>query len=169
MIAMTRLLVLLPIVFALGCGAPPDSAERLGRQGLLGYHVRAGAASEVPDGDEGFVVTANGLGGYRLAWVAFAGSASVFTATITSDSTFDPASVLGYSGREQIALSADQAEIDVQSVPDGTPDGVDFVPLVDPIYVDLRIDGAPANIYFTGADSSRLRVSRYNPAAFTSP
>ena len=169
MIAMTRLCVLAPLLFALGCGAPPDHAEHLGQRQLLGYHVRAGAASEVPDGDQGFVVTANGLGGYRIAWVAFAGSTSVFTASITSDSTFDPASVLGYSGREQVTLSADAAEIDAQSVPDGTADGVDFVPLVDPIYVDLRIDGAPANIYFTGADTSRLRVSSYDPVAFTSP
>lgn len=169
MIVMTRLLLLAPFFLALGCGAPPDAAEHLGQQRLLGYHVRAGAASEVPDGDQGFVVTANGLGGYRIAWVAFAGSPSVFSATITSDGTFDPTSVLGYSGREQITLATDDSEIDVRSVPGDSADGVDFVPLVDPIYVDLRIDGAPASIYFTGADSSRLRASRYDPVAFTSP
>ncbi|HEX9103493.1 MAG TPA: DUF3261 domain-containing protein, partial [Polyangia bacterium] len=68
----------LPLVVAAGCssGPPPDSPVHLGARAELGYHVRAGAASEVPGDQVGFVVTANGLGGYRIAWVALAGSTS---------------------------------------------------------------------------------------------
>lgn len=170
MIPMTRLLPFASLVLlAAGCGEPADSAHHLGALHMLGYHVSAGAASEVPDGDQGFVVTANGAGGYRVAWVAFDGSSSVFSAHVTSDTTIDPSSVQGFSGREQIALSADDTTLDVQSVPGGSPDGVDLVPLSDPIYVDLRIDGAPAHVYFTGADTGRLLLSSYDPVAFTSP
>lgn len=169
MMSMSRLTVLAPLLLLVGCGEPADSAHHLGRLGLLGYHVAAGAASEVPASDEGFVVTANGQGGYRLAWVSFAGSGSLFSVQVTSDSSFDPASVAGFSGREQITLSADNTTLDAQSVPDGSPDGVDFVPLTDPIYVDARIDGAPAHIYFTGADTGRLLLSSFDPVAFTSP
>jgi hypothetical protein len=168
--AMTRLVA--PLLFATvvlaGCG-DPDRSVPLGARRMLGYHVRAGAASEVPAGDIGYLVTANGLGGYRLAWVAFAGSTHVFSGRIESDSTFDPRSIVGYSGREQITLTADNLAIDFSSVPDAAADGVDFVPTVDPIYVDLRVDGVPANVYFTGAETSRLYLSAYNPVAFTSP
>jgi hypothetical protein len=171
-----RLAITLPFaasLFAIGCshgdGPPPDSAVPLGPRAELGYHLRAGAASEVPGNAAGFVVTANGQGGYRIAWVAFDGQASTFSGSVTSDGTFDPTSVVGYSGREQINLQADGSEIDFSSVPGGSPDGVDFVPSTDPIYVDLRVDGAPGQIYFTGAATSRLYVSDLNPVAFTSP
>ena len=166
-----RLLLILPIALFAACssGPAPDSPVHLGARAMLGYHVRAGAASEVPSNEAGFVVTANGLGGYRLAWVAFDGSASVFSGTASTDGTIDPASIAPLSGREDVTLSADHGEIVFSSQPGSAADGVDFVPSADPIYVDLRIDGAPAAIFFTGADTSRLYVSDYNPAAFTSP
>ena len=66
-------------------------------------------------------------------------------------------------------MQADGSALDFSSVPQSAPDGVDLVPSTDPIYVDLRIDGAPAPIFFTGAETSRLRQSGYNPVAFTSP
>lgn len=166
---MTRLACLAPLLLLVGCGSPADSARHLGQLGMLGYHVAAGAASEVPASDEGFVVTANGQGGYRVAWVSFAGNQRVFSAHITCDTTFDPTSVAGFSGREQIAIAADASAIDAQSVVDGNPDGVDFVSQTDPIYVDLRIDGGPAHVYFTGADTGRLLLSSFDPVAFTSP
>ena len=173
MLASMRALALftLPLVIAAGCssGPPPDRPVHLGARAMLGYHVRAGAASEVPGDELGFVVTANGFGGYRIAWVALDGSTSTFSGSVETDGTIDPATVVPLSGREQIVVRGDGSGVDFSSVPQGTADGVDLVPSTDPIYVDLRIDGAPANIYFTGADSSRLRVSRYNPAAFTSP
>ena len=74
-----------------------------------------------------------------------------------------------FSGRETIDLGADGSSIDFSSVAQAAPDGVDFVPATDPIYVDLRIDGQAAPILFTGADTSRLVQSGYNPVAFTSP
>ncbi len=171
---MKRLTITLPFVaslFIVGCGhdASPDSPVRLGARGELGYHVRAGAASDVPGDEVGFVVTANGQGGYRIAWVAVDGSVSSFSGNVTSDGVIDPSSIAPFSGREQITLSSDRRSIDFSSVPSSAPDGLDFVPSTDPIYVDLRIDGAAAQIYFTGADTSRLFRSQYNPVAFTSP
>lgn len=136
---------------------------------MLGYHLRAGAASEVPGDQLGFVVTANGLGGYRIAWVGFDGSASLFSGTASVDGTIDPASIAPLSGREDVTLSADHRSIDFSSVAGSAADGVDFVPSTDPIYVDLRIDGDTAAIFFTGADTSRVYQSAYDPVAFTSP
>jgi hypothetical protein len=174
--SMQRLAVTLPLaasLFAVGCshdgGPRPDSAVPLGARGELGYHLRAGAASEVPSDAVGFVVTANGQGGYRIAWVAFDGQTQTFSGSVTSDGSIDPTSVVPYSGREQIEVHADGSEIDFSSVPGSSPDGVDFVPSADPIYVDLRVDGAPAQIYFTGAETSRLYASELDPVAFTSP
>jgi hypothetical protein len=166
-----RLLLILPVALVAACssGPRPDSPERLGARAMLGYHVRAGAASEVPANEVGFVVTANGLGGYRIAWVALTGSTSTFSGSIESDGVIDPATVAGLSGREQIVVRADGSGIDFSSVPDANADGVDLVPSADPIYVDLRIDGAAAPIFFTGADTSRLYSSAYDPVAFTSP
>jgi hypothetical protein len=166
-----RLLLILPFALLAACsrGPAPDSPVHLGARAMVGYHVRAGAASEVPANEVGFVVTANGLGGYRIAWVAFDGSASTFSGTASSDGAIDPASIAPLSGREDVTLSADHAELDFSSVAGSAADGVDFVPSSDPIYVDLRIDGAPANVYFTGADTSRLFLSDFNPVAFTSP
>jgi hypothetical protein len=164
-------LLALPFFLLTGCerGPAPDTAAPLGARHLLGYHVRAGAASEVPGDELGYVVTANGLGGYRVAWVALTGSTATFSGTIATDGTIDPTSVVPLSGREDVTLSADGTSLDFSSVPGAVADGVDLVPSLDPIYVDLRIDGAPAAIYFTGADTSRLYLSDYNPAAFTSP
>jgi hypothetical protein len=156
------------LAFVSGC-SHPDAAVHLGARGILGYHLRAGAASEVPGDAVGFVVTANGLGGYRLAWVAFDGNASTFDVTVESDGVFDPASTLPLSGNETITQTTDNRTLTAASVPSSAPDGVDFVPSADPIYVDARIDGAPADIYFTGADTSRVRVTALDPVAFTSP
>jgi hypothetical protein len=164
-------LALASLAIAAGCssGPPPDAAVRLGARGVLGYHVRAGAASEVPGDAVGFVITANGQGGFRLAWVALDGNASVFDATIDTDGTFDAASTVPLSGRETITATLDGQTLTASSVPGSAPDGLDFVPSVDPVYVDARIDGVPADIYFTGGDTSRLRVTNLNPVAFTSP
>lgn len=173
MLASMRALALLslPLVVAAGCssGPPPDRPVHLGARAMLGYHVRAGAASEVPGDELGFVVTANGFGGYRIAWVALDGSTRIFSGSVETDGTIDPATVAPLSGREQIVVRGDGSAVDFSSVPQGTADGVDLVPSSDPIYVDLRIDGAPAAIFFTGADTSRLLQSAYDPVAFTSP
>ena len=164
-----RLLTLTTLLALSGCGPAPDSPVHLGARAMIGYHVRANAASEIPASDVGFVVTANGAGGYRIAWAAFAGNASTYSGTVTCDTTFDPNQTSGLSGRETITITSDLREIDFASVPDVQAEGVDFVPASDPIYVDLRIDGALAHVYFTGAETGHLILSAYDPVAFTSP
>jgi hypothetical protein len=138
---------------------------------MPGYHVLAGASSELPAGDIGFVVTANGQGGYRLTWSDTAGSAAHFSGSITCDTTFDPSQLRGYSGYENVGLSSDNTTITFDSVPGANLDGVDLVSNSDPIYLDLLVDGSHNgfNIYFTGAESSLLLTSSYDPVAFTSP
>lgn len=148
-----------------------DQARPLGAQGLPGYRVRAGAASELPSNDRGFIVTANGNGGYRLAWGDFAGSTSEFSGVISTDGQLDPTQVQPFSGQENLTLAADNRSLAFDSTPGGALDGVDVVSSTDPIYVDALVDGSRVgfNIYFTGAESSLLLVSDYDPVAFTSP
>ncbi len=162
-------------------GAPPpppptptpalDAARPLGAQGMLGYRVAANASAELPAGDLGFVITANGQGGYRVTWSDTYGSSATFTGSITTDGYFDASQVHGYSGAENIALSADASTITFGSTPGSDVDGVDLVSSTDPIYLDLRVDGAQSGfgIYFTGAESGALLTSDYDPVAFTSP
>jgi hypothetical protein len=166
---MRRLTSLLALLALAGCGPAPDSPNRLGLRGMLGYHVRANAATAIPASDIGFAVTANGQGGYRIAWAAFVGSASTFSGSVTSDGVFDLNQIAGLSGREQITVTTDGREIDFSSVPNDQPDGVDFVPSADPIYVDLLVDGGSGLVFFTGADTGRVLQSSYDPVAFTSP
>ena len=148
-----------------------DAARPLGAQGMLGYRVDAGAAAELPAGDLGFVITANGQGGYRITWSDTYGSAAAFTGYITTDGYFDPTQLRGYSGAEDIQMSADQGMITFGSTPGSYVDGVDLVSSTDPIYLDLRVDNARTGfgIYFTGAESGAQLASDYNPVAFTSP
>ena len=56
-------------------------------------------------------------------------------------------------------------------MPGAQLDGVDLVSGSDPIYVDLTVNGVHSgfSIYFTGAQSSLLLTSQYDPVAFTSP
>jgi hypothetical protein len=162
------LVSVLLLVGTVGCDAP-DHPVRLGARGLYGYHVSAGASSLVPDGEAGFVVTANGLGGYRVGWVGFDGAPSTFGGTITSDGPFDRPSILASGIDTQLTIATDNSAIGFSAVTGGSPEYVDFVPLQDPIYVDLRVDGAYGHIFFTGADTGHVYQSSYNPVAFTSP
>jgi hypothetical protein len=150
---------------------PADVAVSLGVQQMLGYHVSAGSDSELPAGDIGFVVTANGQGGYRLTWSDTLGSTAEFSGTLTCDSSFDPNQVKGYSGYETITLSPDNRVLTFDSVPGAQLDGVDLVSGSDPIYADLTVNGVHSgfSIYFTGAESHLLLTSAYDPVAFTSP
>src|SRR5260370_24899385 len=50
----------------------------IGKQGVPGYRVLAGGGAEIPAGDLRYVVTANGQGGYRIAWTDTLGSAAHF-------------------------------------------------------------------------------------------
>lgn len=152
---------------------PPalDAPVALGLQGMPGYHVLANGSSSLPSGDLGYVITANGLGGYRLTWSDTLGSAAHFSGVITTDGAFDPSQLRGYSGVEYITLSRDARTITFDSTPGRAVDGVDMVSSTDPIYVDLYVDGARTGfgVYFTGAQSGQVIGSAYNPVAFTSP
>lgn len=153
--------------------APPvaDAPVALGALGMPGYRILANAFASMPAGDLGFMVTANGQGGYRVTWTDTLGSAAHFAGSITSDGLFDPASVVGFSGAESIALSRDARVITFDSTPGTYVDGVDLVSTADPIYLDLQVDGQRAgfSIYFTGAQSGAQLNAAYDPVAFTSP
>src|SRR5256885_5860502 len=136
-----------------GGGAPApalDAPVALGLRGMAGYHVSAGSASELPDGDLGFVITANGQGGYRVTWSDTYGSAAHFSGSITTDGYFDRSQVAGYSGAEYLTLSDDDRVITFDSTPGSYVDGVDLVSSTDPIYLDLTVDGSRSGfgVYF---------------------
>ncbi len=148
-----------------------DAPRPLGAAAMLGYRVLPNASAELPAGDLGFVVTANGQGGYRVTWSDTYGSAANFQGVITTDGYFDVNQVRGYSGAESIYVSSDARSISFSSTPGANVDGVDLVSSTDPIYVDLTVDGARSGfgIYFTGGESGGQLNSAYNPVAFTSP
>ncbi|MCU1280922.1 MAG: hypothetical protein JWM53_4468 [bacterium] len=148
-----------------------DAPRPLGLAQLIGYRVEANASAELPAGDLGFVITANGQGGYRVTWSDTYGSAASFTGYITTDGYFDGSQLRGYSGAEDIQLSADGGTVTFSSTPGSYVDGVDVVSSTDPIYLDLRVDGSRSGfgIYFTGAESGAQLSSAYDPVAFTSP
>jgi hypothetical protein len=148
-----------------------DAPVSLGLRGMPGYHVAAGASAALPDGDLGFIVTANGQGGYRVTWSDTYGSAAHFSGTITTDGYFDANQVVGYSGAEYITVSHDARQITFESTPGNYVDGVDLVSSTDPIYLDLIVDGYRSGfgVYFTGAQTGALINSAYVPVAFTSP
>lgn len=150
---------------------PADSPEAMGALGMPGYHVLANASAGLPDGDLGYMITANGEGGYRITWTDTLGSAAHFSGSITTDGQFYPSSVQGYSGAEYLTLSTDGGTITFDSTPGTYVDGVDLVSSTDPIYLDLQVDGARAgfSIYFTGGESGAELTSAYDPVAFTSP
>jgi hypothetical protein len=142
----------------------------LGPQAYPGYRVLAGASSSIPSGDLGFLVTANGQGGYRLVWTDTLGSPSQFHGTVTTDGTFDMRQTQGFSGHEQLTYSGVN-QIAFSSVPGSAIDGIDLVSSTDPIYVDAMIDGTHSGValYFTGASTGALVNSAYDPVAFSSP
>jgi hypothetical protein len=154
-----------------GCHVQDNSepAVALGNRGLTGYHVRAGADTAIPDGDIGYLITANGQGGYRLTFIDTAGSAAVFQGTITTDNAFDPNGTQKFSGAEDVTFTAGD-RIDFSGVPGASIEGVDFSS-PDPIYIDVTVDGSHQGfgIFFTGARSGLVQEASFDPVAFTSP
>jgi hypothetical protein len=155
-----------------GCHVSPDSepAVALGAQGLTGYHVLANADTSIPAGDIGYLVTANGQGGYALYWTDTAGSPAFFQGTLTTDRGFDPNSTVKVAGTEDVTFTATD-RIDFSGTPGSSVQGVQFVSLTDPVYFDLTVEQSHQGfgIYFTGARSRLVQDSFYNPVAFTSP
>jgi hypothetical protein len=141
-----------------------------GKDGYPGYRVLAGSTASIPSGDLGYLITANGAGGYRLVWTDTLGSAAEFHGTITADGGFDMRQTRGFSGAEELTYSAAN-QITFRSVPGRAVDGVDLVSNTDPIYVEALIDGTRAGValYFTGASTGALVSSAFDPVAFTSP
>lgn len=130
--------------------------------------VLPGASASIPDGDLGFVITADGQGGYRLAWTDTYGSAARFAATITTDGTFDASQVAPIGGAA--INQVDAQTLEVGSTPYSGVDGVDLVSSTDPIYLDLTVDGARTGfgIYYTNLTGLQTTAA-YNPLAATSP
>jgi hypothetical protein len=125
----------------------------------------------MPAGDLGFIITANGQGGYRVSWTDTAGSAAQFTGSISTDGQFDPSRTTQMTGYENLTLSPDLKTISFASTPGAAVDGVDMVPSTDPIYLDVYVDGVHTgfDILFTGAETGSVLSSAYDPVAFTSP
>jgi hypothetical protein len=159
-----------------GPTAPPradlagEPTASLGPTAYPGYRVLANGSASIPGGDIGFLVTANGQGGYRVAWTDTLNSPAHFTGTITVDGEFDTRQTNGLSGAESLTYAAPN-QLAFDSVPGSNLDGVDLVSSTDPIYLDAMIDDSHVgvNIYFTGAQTGLLVNSAYDPVAFTSP
>lgn len=147
---------------------------QLGPQNYPGYHVLANANATLPGGDLGYIVTANGQGGYRVTWTDTNGSAAHFSGTITVDGVIDsnPQNTHGFSGNENLTFTGEN-QISFDSVPGTGVDGVDLVSSTDPIYLSASIDGytdpGQVHIYFVGATTQLNNVSSVDPVAFTSP
>jgi hypothetical protein len=134
------------------------------------YHVLAGGSAEIPGGDLGFVITANGQGGYRLAYTDTLGSASEFSGHVTTDGTFDERQLSSLSGSQSFTLTAPN-RIDFASIPGANIDGFDLVSSTDPVYVEARVNGFETgfDILFAEAPDGAVVTSSFNPVAFTSP
>lgn len=149
-----------------------EPLDNLGPQQSPGYHLLAGASTMLPAGDLGYLVTANGQGGYRVTWTDTQGSPAHFSGTITVDGTIDPSQTHGFSGQESITFTGVN-QVAFDSTPGSDVDGVDLVSSTDPIYLSASIDGAtnPTDvaIYFTGATTQVVNISSLDPVAFTSP
>src|SRR5581483_2527596 len=70
-------------------GPPADQQVSLGPQNFPGYHVKANAVTELPSGGIGYLVTANGSGGYRLFWADTLATGAELSGTLTTDGTSD--------------------------------------------------------------------------------
>jgi hypothetical protein len=164
--------VWLVLALAVGCQGPGarEPLVTLGQMGLGGYHLLAGGASTVPDGDIGFAIAADASGGYSLRFIGAAGSTATFAGTLTTDQAFNPNDTTKLSGREEVAFSTD-ARIDFSGMPQNSVEGVAFAVETQPLYCDLTVDGKRSGfqIWFTGAHTGLVQASALNPVAFTSP
>src|SRR5262252_2910595 len=139
--------VALIALLAAGCTVH-EGAVALGPRGAIGYHVAAGSAAPQPD--FGFALTANGQGGYRLFFSNRVSGPTVFSATLTTDGTFDPQQTKPLDGRETLSMTA--TTVTVGGTPSTAIFGVDVVPSTDPLYVDATADGSRTSmqILFVG-------------------
>jgi hypothetical protein len=141
-----------------GCESPSSVG------GWLVYRVRAGAGADLPSGDAAYAVTANGQGGYTVAWSDRTGTnANSFSGTLQATAGFDHSQT---HPKGLAALTLAPTQISFTSLPGTRVDGVDMVTLSDPLYVDARLNGAGgASIYYTDFVTANLCVVS-SPAAF---
>jgi hypothetical protein len=139
---------------ALGSGRarPADSAA---------LHVFAGGSVTVPNGEYGFTVTANGQGGYRVAWVDAAAVGLRFHGSIFVHGSFSQITSTGMN----YATAAGE-RLDFESQPGaGSLGYVDLVASTDPITVDVLAGAADGTLYYTDGNPQTV----VTPATFTSP
>jgi hypothetical protein len=155
-----------PYLNGSGRSAPPSTTP--------GYHVFANATTSIPGGKMGFLITANGTGGYRITWTDTLGSGAYFHGSAFSDTEFEQYS--NYHGLQYLTPSGAGPRglpnrLDFSSQAGSGVDGLDLVAATDPIYVDLLINGSSTGvqIYFTDAQTNQVSVATVNPVAFTSP
>ena len=167
-----RPLLLVAVVASLaGCHgrtcAPPTFASSSANYPLV--HVQANGTSGLPAGDIGYIVTANGQGGYRFAWTDTLDTAACFSGIITVQGTLDTAQTHGLSGAEELRFS-NAGQLRFASVPGSALDGVDLVSSSESVYLDAYIDGSlSVNIYFADPASGVIGTTGVNPVAFQSP
>jgi hypothetical protein len=126
-------------------------------------HLLPNAPVDFNEGQTGFAVTADGKGGYRVAWVDAAGADRRYHGSIFCAGTFSQITSVGMQ-----YATATGNRLDFQSQPGaGTEGYVDFVSSVDPIVVDV-LDGANAGT-LSYTDGNGVMQSAPTPATFTSP
>jgi hypothetical protein len=152
-----------------GAPAPDDGGGALLGSGRAqpaagaALHVRANASIYFPDAQTGFTVTANGNGGYRVAWVDNAGANRRYHGSVFVAGTFAQISSMGM----EYAI-ANGGRLDFQSAPGAGAVGyVDFVSSVDPIVVDVLDGSRDGQLWYVGSDGVTYTVP--TAATFTSP
>src|SRR4051812_17447013 len=116
------------VLLIAGCHLSPDNEPSaiLGARAMSGYHVLANADTSIPAGDIGYLVTANGQGGYALYWTDTAGSPAFFSGFVTTDRGFDPNSAMKIDGTEAVTFTATD-RIDFSGTPGAAVQGIQFV------------------------------------------
>ena len=141
-------------------GMQPDTSPTVLR-------VSAGSPASVPTGSDGYVISANGAGGYTLFWIDAANSPRCYSGTITVTGQID-ASQTHPHGNSAPSLVLVDNQIAFASVPQGVGDGVDFVSSSEPIYITALVDSQHApDIFFE--EPTLGSATTASPAAFTSP
>jgi hypothetical protein len=113
------------------------------------YHLTPNASAFIPSGQRGFAITANGQGGYRIAWSDHSTQTTTttprtFTGSVTTTGTFS--GVQKVYGSEQITTTG--GRLTFASQPLDQLHGVDLMSSVDPIVITGQIDGSAVDVRF---------------------
>jgi hypothetical protein len=126
-------------------------------------HVLAGGSVTVPNGQYGFTVTANGQGGYRVAWVDAALVGLRFHGSIFLHGSFSGVTSTGMN-----YATANGERLDFESMPGAGQLGyVDFVASSEPITIDVLAGSQPGSLWYS--DDNGAMQTTPAPATFTSP